>query len=155
MTLKIGDKAPDFMAVDQSNKTHKLSDLKGKMTLIYFYPKDETPGCTIQACSVRDSFEDLQARGINIIGVSKDSIKSHQKFAQHHKLPFPVLADTDHKMIEAYGAWSQKSMFGKKYLGIVRSSVLIGPGLNVLAVWPKIQPLKTVPEVMDWIKAHN
>lgn len=152
MSLQIGDKAPEFSADDQTGKTHTHKDLTGKTTLIYFYPKDETPGCTMQACSVRDNFEELQAKGIDVIGVSKDDVKSHQKFVEHHELPFPVLADTDHKMIESYGAWNEKTMFGKKYFGIVRSSVLVGPDLKILAVWPKIQPLKTVPEVLKWLE---
>lgn len=155
MSLQIGDKAPDFEAQDQNNKTHKLVDLKNKTTLVYFYPKDETPGCTMQACSLRDNFEELKAEGVDVIGVSKDDVDSHIKFADRHKLPFPILADPDHKMIEAYGAWAEKSLYGRKFLGTVRSGVLIGPDLKVLAVWPKLPPLKTVPEVQKWLKANK
>ncbi len=155
MTLKIGDKAPQFSLLNQDGKTRGLTELRGKTTLIYFYPKDETPGCTIQACKLRDNFEDLQANGMDVIGVSKDNVASHSKFQSRHHLPFDVLADTEHKMNEAYGAWKEYNMFGRKYYGTARSAVIIGPKLTILALWPKIQPLKTVPKVMDWIKAHN
>jgi peroxiredoxin Q/BCP len=155
MSLEVGKKAPDFEARDQNNKTHKLNDLKGKTTLIYFYPKDETPGCTVQACSLRDNFDDLKNQGVDVIGVSKDDVASHIKFAQRHKLPFPILADPEHKMIEAYNAWGEKSLYGRKFFGTIRSGVLIGPDLKILAVWPKLSPLKTVPEVKKWLKANK
>jgi len=155
MNLEVGNKAPDFQAQDQNDKTHKLDDLKGKTTLIYFYPKDETPGCTVQACSLRDNFEELKSEGVDIIGVSKDDVTSHVKFAERHKLPFPILADPEHKMIEAYGAWGEKSLYGRKFFGTIRSGVLIGPDLKVLVVWPKLPPLKTVPEVQKWLKANK
>jgi peroxiredoxin Q/BCP len=155
MTLEVGKPAPQFSLLDQAGTTHSLSDLKGNTTLIYFYPKDETPGCTAQACALRDNFEELQAKGINILGVSKDDVKSHAKFATKHQLPFDILADTDGKMVEAYGAWGEKSMYGRKFMGIIRSAVLIGPDLKVLAVWPKIQPLKTVPAVLEFLKTQK
>lgn len=154
MALQIGDKAPDYSLQDQAEKTHSLADLKGKTTLIYFYPKDETPGCTQQACALRDNFEALQAKGVTVIGVSKDDVKSHAKFAAKHDLPFDILADPETKMIDAYGAWAEKSMYGRKFMGIVRSAVLVGPDLKILAVWPKIQPLKTVPEVEKWLESR-
>lgn len=155
MSLEVGKKAPDFQAEDQHGKTHQLSSLEGKTTLVYFYPKDETPGCTMQACSLRDNFEDLKTEGVDVIGVSKDDVASHIKFAERHKLPFPILADLEHKMIEAYGAWAEKSLYGCKFLGTVRSGVLIGPDLKILAVWSKLPPLKTVPEVQKWLKANK
>ena len=155
MALVVGDKAPDFILEDQAGKTHKLSDLKNRTTLIYFYPKDETPGCTQQACALRDNFEELQAKGIDVIGVSKDDVKSHAKFATKHELPFDILADPSTKMIESYGAWAEKSMYGRKFMGIVRSAVLVGPELKILAVWPKIQPLKTVPAVLEYIDKQS
>lgn len=154
MTLQVGDKAPDYKAEDQAGKKHTPADLVGKTTLIYFYPKDETPGCTLQACSLRDNFEDLKNEGVDVIGVSKDDIKSHEKFAKRHKLPFPILADPEHQMIEAYGAWGEKSLYGRKFFGTIRSGALIGPDLKILAVWPKLPPLKTVPEVQKWL-ANN
>lgn len=155
MTLSIGDIAPDFKLEDQNGLEHQLSDLKGKTTLIYFYPKDETPGCTAQACSLRDNFEALQAKGVHVIGVSKDNVASHQKFATKHHLPFTILSDPGTKMIESYGAWSEKSMYGRKFMGIVRSAVMVGPDLKIVAVWPKIQPLKTVTEVEKWLQSSK
>lgn len=155
MSLQVGDKAPDFHLPDQNGKAHKLSDLKGHTTLIYFYPKDETPGCTAQACSLRDHFEELQAKGVDVIGVSKDDIDSHTKFSEHHKLPFPILADPSTKMIDAYGAWGEKSLYGRKFMGTVRSGVIVGPELKIEAVWPKLAPLKTVPEVLNYLKSKS
>ena len=155
MQLKVGDKAPEFKLEDQDGKTHSLSDLKGKTTLIYFYPKDETPGCTAQACSIRDNFEDLKQMGIDVLGVSKDDVKSHAKFVDNHELPFDILADTDHTMIEAYGAWQERSMYGRKFFGTQRSAVVVSPKLTIEAVWPKIQPLKTVAEVKAWLQSRN
>jgi len=155
MELKVGDKAPQFKLEDQDGKTHALNDLKGKTTLIYFYPKDETPGCTMQACSLRDNFEELQAKGMDVIGVSKDDVKSHDKFKSKHNLPFDILADPEHAMIEAYGAWQERSMYGRKFFGTQRSAVIVGPKLTIEAVWPKIQPLKTVPEAMKWLESQS
>ncbi len=154
MSIEVGKLAPPFNLPDQTGKSHTLDDLKGKTTLIYFYPKDETPGCTQQACSLRDNFEELQAKGIDVIGVSKDDVASHAKFVTKHDLPFAILADTDGKMVDDYGAWAEKSMYGRKFMGIVRSAVLIGPELQILAHWPKIQPLKTVPEVEKWLQTN-
>jgi peroxiredoxin Q/BCP len=152
MSLQIGGKAPDFKLADQHGKEHSLDSLSGHTTLIYFYPKDETPGCTTQACSLRDHFEELQAKGIDVIGVSKDDVASHTKFAEHHKLPFPILADPETKMISAYGAWGEKSLYGRKFMGTIRSGVIIDSDLKIAAVWPKIAPLKTVPEVLKWLE---
>lgn len=154
MSIEVGKQAPDFTLQDQSGKTHSLSDLKGRQTLIYFYPKDETPGCTAQACALRDNFEELQAKGVDVIGVSKDDVASHVKFVAKHNLPFNILADPEGKMVEAYDAWGERNMYGRKFMGIIRSAVLIGPDLTVLAHWPKIQPLKTVPTVLDWLQTN-
>lgn len=155
MELKVGDKAPQFKLEDQDGKIYELKDLKDKTTLIYFYPKDETPGCTMQACSLRDHFEELQELGMNVIGVSKDDTKSHSKFKTKHELPFDILADTEHKMIEAYGAWQERSMYGRKFFGTQRSAVIVGPDLKIAAVWSKIQPLKTVPEAKKWLEENK
>lgn len=153
--MDIGSPAPDFTLADQNNEAHSLKDLKGKHTLIYFYPKDDTPGCTTQACSLRDNLEDLKKLGVEVYGVSGDSVESHKKFADKYNLPFPVLSDPDKKMIEAYGAWGERNMYGRKFMGIIRSAVLIGPDLEVEAHWPKIQPLKTVSTVTEWMQAHT
>lgn len=151
MSLKVGDQAPHFNLQDQNGEYVSLNDLTGKTTLIYFYPKDETPGCTVQACSLRDNFEQLQSQRINVIGVSKDDVASHAKFSTKHKLPFTILSDPSTKMIDAYGAWGERNMYGRKFMGTIRSGVLVGPDLKILAIWPKLQPLKTVSEVEKFI----
>lgn len=153
MLLKVGENAPKFNLQDQDDNTVSLDDLSGKTTLIYFYPKDDTPGCTTQACSLRDNIEDLKTNGIEVIGVSKDEVDSHHKFATKYNIPFKILSDPTCKMIENYGAWGEKNMYGRKFMGTIRSGVLIGPDLKVVAVWPKLQPLKTVDEVEKFIKS--
>ena len=125
MELKIGDKAPDFSAKDQNGDTVKLSDFKGKKIAIYFYPKDDTPGCTAQACNLRDNYQALQKAGFEVIGVSGDDEKSHQKFIQKYDLPFTLVADTDKEVNSKYGVWKEKSMFGNKYMGTVRTTFII------------------------------
>ena len=124
-TLKKGDKAPDFSAVDQDGKSISLSDFKGKKLVLYFYPKDNTPGCTAEACSLRDSYSDFKKKGYEIVGVSADSQKSHQGFITKFELPFRLIADTDKKVINAFGAWGEKKMYGKSYEGIIRKTIVI------------------------------
>lgn len=153
--LKIGDKVPDFTLADQAGKTHKLSEYKGKRTLFYFYPKDNTPGCTVEACSLRDNIEDLRADGLEVVGVSADSVKSHEGFAGRHNLPFTLLSDPDRTIIEAWGIWAEKSMYGRKYMGITRASFVVGPDLTVEMVWPKVSPLKHVAEVRKWLAENK
>ncbi len=153
--LQVGDKAPDFTLEDQAGKSHSLNDYKGKQTLFYFYPKDNTPGCTAEACSLRDNIEDLKADGLEVVGVSADSVKSHAGFAEKYQLPFTLLADPDHKIIEPWGVWAEKNMYGRKYMGIVRASFIIGPDLKVQAVWPKVSPLKHVKEVREWLAQNK
>lgn len=123
--LKIGDKAPDFKSINEKGETVALKDYKGKKLVLYFYPKDNTPGCTAEACDLRDHYTTFQKQGYEILGVSPDSVKSHQKFIEKHELPFSLLADEDHSVAEAYGAWGEKSMYGKKYMGIIRSTYVI------------------------------
>ena len=118
--IKIGDKMPDFEVVDQNGKTVKSQDLLGKKTIIYFYPKDNTSGCTAEACNLRDNYEAMLAKGYNVVGVSKDSAASHKKFAEKYELPFTLLADTSTEMIQAFGAWGEKSLYGRKYMGTMR-----------------------------------
>lgn len=120
--MNIGDKFPDLLGVDAEGKEIRLSDFPGKRFIIYFYPKDNTPGCTAEACSLRDGFETLSKMGYQVIGVSKDSADSHKKFATKHSLPFPLIADTDHKLCELAGVWQLKKMAGREYMGIVRTS---------------------------------
>lgn len=123
--LKIGDKAPDFKSVDGQGKSVSLSDYKGKKLVIYFYPKDNTPGCTAEACDLRDNYHRFQAAGYEILGVSKDSEKSHRGFAEKYSLPFRLVADTDTNILQAYDAWGEKSLYGKKYMGALRKTYVI------------------------------
>jgi peroxiredoxin Q/BCP len=125
MQLHSGDPAPHFEATDQDGNLIRLSDLRGKKVALYFYPKDDTPGCTAQACNLRDHSEELTAKNVQVIGVSVDDEKSHQKFALKYELPFPLLVDTDKKIVEAYGVWQEKSMYGRKYMGTMRTTFLI------------------------------
>ncbi|TGE28218.1 thioredoxin-dependent thiol peroxidase [Hymenobacter metallicola] len=125
MALTPGTPAPDFEALDQDGNLIRLQDLRGKKVALYFYPKDDTPGCTAQACNLRDHQEELTAKNIQVIGVSVDSAKSHQKFVLKYELPFPLLVDTDKKIVEAYGVWQEKSMYGRKYMGTMRHTFLI------------------------------
>jgi peroxiredoxin Q/BCP len=125
MKLQAGDKAPDFAVNDQDGKLVKLSDLKGKKVVLYFYPKDMTPGCTAEACSLRDNYKLLQKQGYEVLGVSTDSEKSHQKFIAQERLPFRLLADPDRKLHEAYGTWGEKSMYGRKFMGTLRTTFVI------------------------------
>lgn len=125
ITLNPGDSAPDFTAQDQSGQTHRLADYRGQRVALYFYPKDDTPGCTAQACSLRDGETQLRAAGIQVLGVSPDDVASHQKFAAKFELPFPLLADSDRALAEAYGVWQEKKNYGRTYWGIVRTTFLI------------------------------
>ena len=120
MKVQIHQPAPDFSLPDQDGKIHKLSDYKGKWVLIYFYPKDDTPGCTVEACGIRDNFPKFQNSDLIVLGISKDSVASHKKFAEKYKLPFTLLADEAKEVIQAYDVWQEKSMLGKKYMGVVR-----------------------------------
>ena len=125
MKLNIGDKAPDFAIPDQDGIVHKLHDYAGRKLVIFFYPKDDTPGCTAQACNLRDNYYDLRQKGYEVIGVSVDSEKSHQKFIQKYELPFTLLSDANQEMVEAYGVWQEKSMYGRKYMGTMRYTFVI------------------------------
>ncbi|MBK9317107.1 MAG: thioredoxin-dependent thiol peroxidase [Acidobacteria bacterium] len=140
VSLKVGSKAPAFSLKNAEGKTVKLSDFKGKKVVIYFYPKDMTPGCTIEACAFRDDYTKLKKRGVEVLGVSADDEKSHRKFTEKYSLPFPLLSDPDHTMIEKYGAWGEKSMYGKKYMGIIRMTYIIDENGKVAHVFPKVKP---------------
>lgn len=122
--IQIGDKMPDFEVMDQNGNIVKSTDLRGKKTVIYFYPKDNTSGCTAEACNLRDNHEAMIARGYNVIGVSKDSVASHKKFADKYELPFTLLADTSTEMMQAFGAWGEKSLYGRKYMGTLRKTFI-------------------------------
>ncbi len=125
MTLKVGDPAPDFTSKDQHGNPVKLSDYRGKKVVLYFYPKDDTPGCTAQACNLNENLPALKAAGYEVIGVSIDDEKSHQKFIDKYGLQFTLLADTDKQVVQRYGLWQEKSMYGKQYMGTVRTTFLI------------------------------
>ena len=125
MELNIGDKAPEFEGKDQHGNTVRLSDYRGKKVILYFYPKDDTSGCTAQACNLRDNYSDLQQEGYEVIGVSTDSEQSHQKFIGKYDLPFTLIADTDKKIVEQYGVWQEKSMYGRKYMGTMRYTFVL------------------------------
>lgn len=123
--LKEGDKAPDFNITDQNGKVHKIADYKGKKVILYFYPKDLTPGCTVQSCNLRDNYENLKSEGFEVIGVSADDEKKHQKFIAKHNLPFNLLADTNREVLNNYGVWGEKKFMGKTYDGIHRTTFII------------------------------
>jgi peroxiredoxin Q/BCP len=144
--LKSGDPAPDFQLIDQDGKTVKLSDFNGRKLLLYFYPKADTSGCTKQACSVRDAQADLASSGVAVIGISPDDPKKLRKFDDKYSLGFPLLSDTDHAVADAYGVWGEKSMYGKRYEGIIRSSFLIDERGKVMEAWYKVSPEDTVPK---------
>ena len=148
LKLKEGDKAPDFSAPTNGGGTISLGELKGKSVILYFYPKDDTPGCTKEACAFRDDFAAFKKRGAVILGVSADSVKAHDKFVKKFELPFPLLADEDKKIVEAYGVWGQKSFMGRKYLGIHRVTFLIGPDGHIRKIWPKVKPEEHAEEVL-------
>ena len=123
--MKIGDKAPEVLGKDENGKEVLLSDFKGRKLVLYFYPKDNTSGCTAEACSLRDHHQQLQEAGYDVVGVSKDSAASHVKFKEKHELPFPLIADIDHTLLEAMGAWGEKNMYGKKVMGTIRTTFII------------------------------
>ena len=136
--VEAGEPAPDFELKSDSGETVSLSSLKGKPVVLYFYPRDDTPGCTAQACAIRDAWGEFQAKGAVVLGVSPDDEASHVKFKEKYDLPFPLLADPDHKVAEAYGAWGERKNYGKTYMGIKRSTFVIGPDGDVLKAIPKV-----------------
>lgn len=143
-SLKPGDTAPTFTLPDQDGNPVSLASLKGKRVILYFYPKDDTPGCTTQACGFRDEYTRIDSKGAVVLGVSPQGAKSHVKFRDRYGLPFPLLSDEDHAVAEAYGAWGERSMYGKKYMGIVRSHFVIGPDGRLEDVQIKVSPQDSV-----------
>jgi peroxiredoxin Q/BCP len=146
---QVGSKAPAFQLADQTGKTVSLAQFAGKNVVLYFYPKDDTPGCTVEACNFRDEHSALEKAGAVVLGVSPDTTKSHEKFANKFSLPFPLLADTEHKVADAYGAWGEKVNYGRTYMGIIRSTVLIDGEGKVKHVWPKVKVNGHVSEVLS------
>ena len=148
-----GDPAPPFEGIDQNGQTVRLSDFAGRPVALYFYPKDDTPGCTKQACNLRDHTDDLRAAGVAVVGVSADSRDSHRAFADKYDLPFPLLADTDRTILDAYGAWGEKSFYGKKSMGIKRTTVLISPDGVVLHVFKRPKTDRHASEILAKLDA--
>lgn len=136
--LKEGAPAPNFSGTDQNGNTISLDDYRGKTLILYFYPKDNTPGCTAEACDLRDHYNDLISRGFAIVGVSPDSIKSHGKFAEKFSLPFPLIADTEKKILQDYGVWGEKSMYGRKYMGVHRTTFVIDETGKIRKIFNKV-----------------
>lgn len=148
LKLHEGDQAPDFSADASGGGKVKLADFKGKNVILYFYPKDDTPGCTKEACAFRDHFAAFKKKGAVVLGVSVDPVKAHDKFVEKYKLPFTLLADVDKEIVEAYGVWGQKTFMGRKYLGVHRVTFLIGPDGKIKKIWPKVKPEEHAEEVL-------
>lgn len=148
LKLKEGDLAPPFTAMTNSGARISLADLKGQHVILYFYPRDDTPGCTKEACAFRDQFEDFKQQGAIVLGVSTDPVKSHRKFAEKYHLPFTLLADDEKKLVQAYGVWGEKSFMGRKYFGTHRVTFLIGRDGRIKKIWPKVKPEQHAGEVL-------
>ena len=147
--LNVGDMAPDFTGLTQDGNSLSLSDLKGSRTVLYFYPKDNTSGCTLEAKSLRDGKAELAARGYRIIGVSPDSERSHQNFCAKHDLNFTLLADTDHSICEAFGVWAEKSMYGRKYMGVVRTTFLLDEEGRITHIFNKVKTAEHYQQIVN------
>jgi peroxiredoxin Q/BCP len=150
--LMQGAPAPKFTSKDQDGNDVSLDQFKGKKVVLYFYPKDDTPGCTAEACDFRDNYQGLKAQGIEVLGVSVDDEKSHQKFITKHSLPFTLLADTDQQIVNSYGVWGEKNMYGKKYMGINRTTFVIDEKGNIAHIITKVDTKSPTAQVLDLIK---
>lgn len=151
--LNVGSKAPDFKLPCDGSGELSLSDYKGKKVILYFYPKDNTPGCTKQACGFRDQMKGLDKQGVAVVGVSKDTVLKHDKFKDKYELNFPLISDEQGSLCEAYGVWVEKSLYGKKYMGIERSTFLIDEQGKIAKIWRKVRVKGHVEEVVDTVKA--
>ena len=149
--LTIGTQAPDFTLFDKDGNAVSLSDFLGKRVVLYFYPKDNTPGCTRQACAFAGAYKEFEARDVVVIGISRDSVASHQKFAEKYELPFILLSDPDRQAIEAYGVWQEKKNYGKVSMGVVRSTYLIDAEGKIEAVMPKVKPDTNAAEILEML----
>ena len=147
--MNIGDIAPDFSLQDKNGNQVRLSDFAGKKVVLYFYPKDNTPGCTRQACAFAAAYDEFKKRNIAVIGISKDSIESHRKFAEKHNLPFILLADPELQAIQAYGVWQKKKLYGKVSMGVVRTTFIIDENGNIERIMPKVKPDTNAEEILN------
>ena len=150
--MDINDKAPDFTLQDENGKETSLKDFRGKTVVLYFYPRADTPGCTVEACSFRDSFKQMQKAGVVLLGVSPDTPKAQKKFQEKFKLPFPLLADADKKVANAFGVLQEKNMYGKKVMGVVRATFVIGPDGKIQHIFPRVKPEGHADEVLAYLK---
>jgi len=153
MVLEKGEKAPLFELFDSEGELHKLSDFSGQTIVIYFYPRDDTPGCTKEACSFRDNYQIFKEAGIEVLGISPDTVKSHKKFSEKYQLPFTLLADPDHKVCEAYGVWGLKKMYGREYEGVYRTTYIVGPEGEIKRVFENVKPTDHSQEVLEEVLA--
>ncbi len=151
-TLKIGDKAPAFSVANENGQVMTLSDFKGKKLVLFFYPKDNTPGCTAEACSLKDSYTELKSKGFELLGISADDAKSHQKFIEKFSLPFSLLADTSHDMLNAYGVWGPKKFMGKSYDGISRTTFVVDENGNIERIFDKVVTSDHATQILDSYK---
>lgn len=150
--IKVGDKAPDFEGLNQNGENIKLNNFKGKKLILYFYPKDNTPGCTSEACNLRDNFEELKDKGFHVLGISPDSESSHQKFIAKHDLNFDLIADTEKSILKAYSAWGEKKMFGKIKLGVIRKTFVIYEDGNIEKIFNKVKTKEHAQQILDEYK---
>jgi peroxiredoxin Q/BCP len=153
MTLEKGDLAPDFTLADQHGESHRLSDYQGQWVLVYFYPRDDTPGCTKEACAIRDNFAEFQAANAKVLGISTDTVASHEKFAAKYDLPFTLLADEGQEVVKLYDVWGEKSSFGKKYFGTKRMSFLVDQEGKIAKVYKTVKPAGHARQVLGDIAA--
>ncbi len=153
MTISSGKSAPDFELKDDTGKSRKLSDFRGQPVILYFYPKDDTPGCTTEACNFRDDYSAYQKAGVTILGVSADTVESHAKFKAKYGLPFPLLADLDHKICDVYGVWGLKKNLGREYEGILRTTFLIDPQGKISHVYENVRPAEHSTELLSALKS--
>lgn len=149
--LEVGMKAPDFTLSDKNGVSVSLSDFLGKKVVLYFYPKDNTPGCTRQACAFAGAYNEFQARGVEVIGISKDSVASHIKFAEKYGLPFVLLSDPELAAIKAYGVWQEKKLYGKVSMGVIRTTFIIDEEGKIERIMPKVKPDTNAAEILEWI----
>ena len=150
--LKIGDKAPDFKGVDQNNNSISLSDFIGKKVILYFYPKADTPGCTAEACNLRDNYDDLLKKGFKIIGVSADPVQKQKNFADKYQLPFPLIADTEKEVLKLYGAWGEKKMYGRTFEGIIRMTYVIDEKGIIEQIFNKVKTKEHSEQILEAMK---